>query len=448
MYSAVIAKITNIRSHNNADRLNIGTVCGSQVIISKDVKEGTLGIFYSSDGQLSPIYCRENNLYSKKELNKDPSKGGLFGNNRRVRAQKLRGEISDGFWVELSTLAFTGGDISSLKEHDELVEFNKIPICNKYQTEATLNNQKSKANQGKRSRKGHKPDSYPYFKEHWDTKQLGVNIHTIPENAILSISCKLHGTSARTSYALRRKELYGFKKFWNKTIGKLGPSFASEDWAYVSGTRRVVLNPKQLVDTGFYSGKKFRALIHQKIKSIGLHKGEEIFYEIVGYDDSGSPIMGRCGLSKEHAKNAGLSTKDRDDFISQYGENIIYSYGCLPGEWKIYVYRITQTSDDGHVIELSLNQVKNRCKELGLDYVPILKDSFIYDGDKDKLLNLCKELAEGPDLIDPRHPREGVVVRIEAPGQDNHLKLKGFWFRVLEGLVKGEPTYVDEEEVS
>jgi hypothetical protein len=189
---AIITPIKNLRKHPNADRLQIGTAYGSQVIVSLDTIEDTLGIFIPDDMQLSHEFCAANNLYSHKELNSDPTKGGFFGNNRRVRAQKFRGEISDGFWVELHTLAFAGNDASSLKEGTTLTEFNGVPICNKYFTPATMKSMGGKGS-GKTSKKGFKPSEFPYFKEHWDTQQLLQNIKKIRTGAIISISEKCHG---------------------------------------------------------------------------------------------------------------------------------------------------------------------------------------------------------------------------------------------------------------
>ncbi len=445
MYQAIITPIMNIRPHPNADRLNIGLACNEQVVISKDITEKTLGFFCPCDGQLSHEFCRENNLYSHKELNKDPEKAGFFGNNRRVKAQKFRGEISDGFWVPLDTLAFTG-DISTLKEGDQFTELNGTPICNKYYTPATMRGMGGGPNKQKTKQKN--LFKVPYFKEHWDTAHLLRCVGQIPSGAILSITQKCHGTSGRTGRALRIKELNRFQKLWNKTIGRLGPQFSDRDWVHVTGTRRVVLDPKTTEDKGFYSGKQFRTILHDKIRSIGLRQGETLYYEIIGYDDSGAAIMGSSTLDKELAKKVGIDKKDYEAFVAQYGETIVYSYGCQPGEYKLLVYRITQTSDDGHAVELSYNQVISRCRELGLEYVPVLVEPFIYDGDRDKLITLCQQLAEGTDVIDKRHIREGVVVRVEAIGIDTNYKLKGFWFRLLEGLVKEQETYVDAEEVS
>jgi len=426
-YQAIITPITNIRPHSNADRLVLGTAAGHQVIVSKSTTEGTLGIFFPSDGQLSVDMCRKNNLYSHKELNTDQKKAGFFGNNRRVRAQRFRGEISEGFWVELEYLEWTGMDVSSLKEGALIDELNGMLICNKYFTPATQRAINQSKGKGKNSKKGFRPDSFPHFKEHWHTNKLRMMIGTIPEGAILSISEKCHGTSARTGHLQQITEPNWFIKMftWRN----------KEEWKYVSGTRKVVLDPKKTEDAGFYSGKKFRSIIHQGIKSIGLAKGETIYYEIVGYDDGGGLIMGTHNIEDK-------------ELLKRYGNCIAYTYGCKSGEFKILVYRMTQTSPDGYCIELPLTQLKHRCSILGLDLVPQLQEPFIYDGNKEKLLELCERLSQGCSALDEDHIREGVVVRAEAPGLDNHYKYKGWNFCSLENIAKNTDEYVDLEEVS
>lgn len=135
----------------------------------------------------------------------------------------------------------------------------------------------------------------------------------------------------------------------------------------------------------------------------------------------------------------------------QYGDQMIYSYGCAPNtpnvpKFKVFVYRMTRTNEDGIKSEVPYHQLVSRCKELGLDIVPELKESFIYDGDKEKLYELCNSLAEGPSTLDPSHIKEGVVIRVEHPNQETNYKCKSFHFCMLEGIQKNNPEFVDEEE--
>jgi hypothetical protein len=160
-------------------------------------------------------------------------------------------------------------------------------------------------------------------------------------------------------------------------------------------------------------------------------------------------IMSSHGVSKDLVKKGIITKEDYANFVKQYGEQVTYSYGCAPGTYKILVYRITQTSDDGHVVELDFHQFIRRCKDLGIESVPVLETPFIYhDGESDRLIAKCKSLIENQaSTLDTSHPMEGVVVRVDSETPTNY-KIKSFWFRVLEGLDKESDTYVDTEEVS
>lgn len=190
-YSAVVSRLVNVRPHPNADRLCLANACASQVVVSKDAKESAIGVFFGDDGVLSQEMARENNLFSISELNKDPGKKGFFGNPPRVKAQNFRGEKSYGFWVELESLAWTGVDISTLKEGDEFTHLNGHEICRKYINPATLR-------AASRERKAQKLASmiqkkYSALKEHFDTKQLRKDAGSIPKDSILYVTSKCHG---------------------------------------------------------------------------------------------------------------------------------------------------------------------------------------------------------------------------------------------------------------
>jgi hypothetical protein len=429
-YEAIICKLTNIRDHNNADRLKIATVQGYQVIIGLGHEEGELGVFFPPDGCLSQLMCYNNNLYSHKEDNKDQSVSGFFGRNGRVKAQKLRGEISEGFWLPLESLSWVSG-CPELKEGYQFSSLvgasSETKICYKYFTPATLKAQISKGKKGKGKKL--KTD-LSMLHEHIDTKQLRHHIDKIPEGAIISISEKLHGTSGRTGRVLSIRQLNKLKRFWNKFMPV---KFQNKEWQYVSGSRRVVYNPNQEEDY-FYKGTGFRSKIHNKISSTGLHKGEVLYYEIVGFQDNGASRMPSHNI--EDKKLAKI-----------YGEKMTYSYGCLQPEHKIFIYRITMINEDGVETDYPLSKMLSRCEELGLTPVPLLIGPIQYPG-KEALLELLKPLADGKSTLDPSHIREGVVVSVDHPRMTDLLKWKGFWFTELEGIAKNDDTFIDPEDIA
>ena len=171
---------------------------------------------------------------------------------------------------------------------------------------------------------------------------------------------------------------------------------------------------------------------------MGLYKGETLYYEIVGFSEQGATLMKQTGY------------KDKK-LIKKYGNTMVYSYGCDPdsedNKHQAYVYRITQTNEDGVEFELSWPQVAARCNKLGIKTVPLLAGPMLFDN-TDDMINVVRELSNGASTLDPGHIKEGSVVRIEHENMFTGLKFKSDHFCLLEGIQKQDPKYVDLEEVS
>lgn len=434
-HEAVIARLTNVREHTNADRLKLATVAGHQIVVGLDSVEGTLGVFFYAELQVSEGYASANDLVGYTDPETGEKKGGFFPKNRRVRAQRFRGEKSEGYWAPLSSLDYTGYDTSTLKEGDKFKELNGHPICEKYFTPATL---KAMANRKKNR-------SNLLFKKHVDTKKLQYEIGSIPAGSILYLSEKVHGTSGRFGYVL--DEVEKPRKWWQKLLRRKPKTEMVYD--HLIGTRNVILGKHE--GPSFYGNEEFR---YESIKNLEgqLHKGEILYYEIVGYTTTNQPLMAS-------QPTEGL----RDKAITKtYGKQMNYSYGCVPGNCEVYVYRITRTNEDGDVVELSWPQVKARCNELGIKYVPEFAadhQPHVYKTfgahstksymDQHNLEELVAQFIDGPSTLDGTHIREGVVVRVEKPNGDTEwYKAKSFTFGVLEGYIKENDDAVDLEEIS
>lgn len=414
-YCGYVTTIKELRKHNNADRLQIATVFGNDVIVALDTKLGDLGIYFPTDGKLGLEYAKENKLLRKDEKGHDMG-GYLEYDKRHIKSLKLRGEKSDGLFMPISSLS-NFYNISKLKEGDTVTELNGIVICEKYIPQGKKSGQAS--NQSKKV----KTNKFPFFQEHIDTSQFAYNLGRFKEGDTIYISLKLHGTSQRTSYNIN-KESNLFKKLMSKLGVKL-----KDKWELVTGTRRVVLNN---FDGGFYGSNEFRKKWHDFFDG-KLQKGETVYYEIVGYMNEETTIMPSCDNKK---------TKDKE-FVKKYGDTTTFTYGCGKGHSDIYVYRMTMTNEDGHVVEYPTELVQLRCEQMGVKHVPIL-DKFIYTTEED-LLERVKKHEDGEDLIDPTHIREGAIIRIDNKEKFTALKQKSFDFKVLESIIK-ESDVLDIEE--
>jgi hypothetical protein len=433
-YKAIVTKLTNVRPHSNADRVKLATCHGNQVVIGLNSEEGDLGIYFPSDGQLSHEFCHHNNLYRDGLQNADNEKTGMFDLNRRVRAQKFRGEISDGFWVPLSNFDFLGVKVNWV-EGFEFDELNDTPICSKYINPSTA--KIARENQGKKARTA---KTSVMFKEHFDTEHFGKNVGHFQLGQHIVVTEKLHGTSGRIGHVQVERDLTWLEKL----AKRFGVKVQENEWKYLNGTRRVVLEET--------SGTQFHdPTIRDKAFLLfkgNLRKGETVFFEIVGYESTGATIM-------PSVDTKGLNDKE---FTKTYGQRMTYSYGCEPNQSEVYVYRITLTNEDGQTIDLAWEDVVNRCKEIGVKTVPHISTFTLNElqainhpmlnDDRDLqeyFSNVITRLGSGPSILDPRHIKEGVCVRIEGGLHNRTFKFKSFEFKVLEGIVK-DSGIVDTEE--
>jgi hypothetical protein len=398
--NAIITTLANVRKHPNANRLQLATVFGTQVIIGLEAKEGDIVIYFDSNLRLSPEYLRWNNLYSNKEMNLDTSQKGYFGKNGRVRAQKLRGEISNGFVAPTHSLDYIEEvDVSEIVFNvgDEFTHINGREICSKYFIPSEVYSERGLTCKKPRSIRA------KYFWKHYDVKHLMREKDKIALG-VLYVEEKIHGTSGRTGHVLCDTG----KKWWQfwKPETK---------WVIMSGTRRVDSIRRRHIAS-------VRSEIQEKVAP-HLRKGEQIYYEIYGFDsEGGKPI--------------------------QHG----FSYGCLPRQYKVLLYRVTITTPDGFCIDLDREQVYKRAEELGLEKPTLLLN--VYCTRSKELLfldpiaipgvmepytqfDLLTKLAKGKSALDANTMREGIVVWFKnIYGKWDCLKHKSEEFLIKESELR------------
>lgn len=405
---AIIVRLSNVRPHSNADMLKLATVYGCQIIVGLDSEEGDLGIYFPVGVRLSEEFAAKNDLIRRKDDDGNNA-GGMFDANCRVRAQKFRGENSDGFWTPVESLKYIGVKPT---EGDCFDTLNGKEICRKYVPK------RNPGASGKRAKRG----TTTMFAKHFDTAQLRMNWNLIHESDLVVITLKVHGTSQRIGHVLEDKRGNWLQKLWWKWTDNL------QDWQYLIGTRNVICGNE--LGEPFHSNE-FR---HRAAKPFlnNLHKGECIFYEVIGWEEKDKPIMSGGDtktLSKESRK--------------LYGNRVDYDYGIPNGELDIYVYRVTMVNEDGVSYDLGWEDVKARCDELGVKHVIemakfIPKDTFqneliVDEGIMDRFRSYCESLTEGRDLVAPNQPREGICVRIDK-NPVKVFKNKSWDFKELEGI--------------
>lgn len=419
---AFVATLKNITKIDGADKIvkadvTLNNVVVTSIVTGVDTKEDTSIVYFDSNMCLTENFIRDY-----------PDLARYLSKGVRVKVVKLKNTISNGLAVDVKHFYryFKSNKeaIETLVEGYSFTEIGENKICYKYMAPIKVQNQIS----NKKGRKG-KTESRMIpgqFHFHIDTDQLSRNAFKIKPESIVSISRKIHGTSAICGNALVKKKL----SFKNKIAQVLGFDIVYREYDYIYASRTVVKNGStEKGNLGFY-GEDLWSSMGEKYFKDKLHLGETVYYEIVGYLPSGKFIQ-----------------KDFD-------------YGCKPKEYKIAVYRITKTGIDGDVVEYGWQAMKERCIELNVphveelyfgkakdlfpeldvsehwneNFVKKLKDKYL---EKDAAENLCKKV-----------PDEGIVLRVEAKGIEVYkLKSERFYLKESESKDNNEED-LEEQEAS
>lgn len=442
-----VVQVKDLRPHSNADRLQILRVFEEDVIVGLDTHIGDIGVYFPCDLQLSEKFCEINNLVRKKDENGNNIGGYMDPDKRNVKAIKLRGEKSNGLYLNITCLSeFT--NISELKPGDQITILNGEEICKKYIPKCNPRGEWH----GEKIKKA-KVNYAPTFFEHVDTEQVAYNLDKFHNGDEIQLTLKMHGTSGRTGHL----PLLHTKRTWlDKFLRRHGKDYY--EYGYVTGTRRVVLDGKR--QGGFYESDDFRHAMAAKFEG-KLPKGMVVYYEIVGFQGpNGAPIMGQVANSK---------IKDKE-FSKMYGDITTFSYGCQQsGQYErafscavdedgwttevkpcceVYVYRITMVNEDGEQIELSPDQIYTYCDKWGINHVMEF-ERFVIPEDVNPgeyVVRKIEQYYDGPDPIGKSHVREGVVARIMNRSKFEVYKMKNISFKILEGIYKEEADAPDIEE--
>ena len=432
-YLSKIVKIDSFRKHNDPEvqKLKCCTVDGFNIITGIDSEPG-LYVYFPVLSQINNGFLSYANLYRHKELNKDPEQSGMFGDNGRVKAIKLRGEISEGFILPITVFENYIVSVTNqeLKYVEEGTEFDAIEhegkefwVSKKYIAERQYSQSLSSSQTKPRHKVLKRLDRIreDQFRFHYTTSLIKKCPYVINPNSLIQMSYKIHGTSGISAYVLCHQPLT-----WKQKIAKWLTKESFDKYDYIYSSRTVIKNKfyNPQVGSGYYSEDIWAEA--DKIVRPCLTKGQTAYYEIVGFLPNGKYI--------------------------QPG----YDYGCIPpkpGEtftherhFKVRIYRVTMTNVDGKVVEYTPLQVQQWCNKVGLtpveecyfgkakDLYPDL-DTFNHWNENfiERLSNDKRFFME----LDSPHcknkvPHEGLVIKpLDRLG--SALKLKTFRFLDKEG---------------
>ena len=477
-YLCTFCKIEETFPIEGSDFLVKTVINGYDIVISKDYKPGDIVIYFPVESCINEWFLSANNLFERSEFernaNADEVKAllmeaeaegvteeeatkiaakiksmcGFFNKTGRVRILKLRGQYSQGFIAGVDSLVKYKPDLKDTN-WESLVgtQFNFIDedeLCKKYIPLVNGRGHQNQPNAGqsiwrKRMKKLKRFDRLieGQFAYHIDTKMIAEHINEFTPDDIVSITVKVHGTSAIFANILVNRKL----SRWEKIKKFFGVKVPLTEYGNVYSSRGVIKNQyiNQNVSLGFYNmdiygcvNRDFSPYIPEKMTVYG---------EIVGYLE-GSTTM----VQKQH------------------------DYGCKPGTWKFMPYRITETDELGNKTEWEIKDVDAWTHKLVEDH-PELADkvlflNFVYYGrfgdmypdipeDENWNKNVLERMKNDKDLIlmeldEPmcknKVPREGIVLRIVGDKFPRAWKLKSLrhYGKEAEAHDKGE---VDMEEI-
>jgi hypothetical protein len=233
-----------------------------------------------------------------------------------------------------------------------------------------------------------------------------------------------------------------------KLLKFFGVHIVDKEYDYIYSSRKVIKNRYINPHVKDYYSTDVWGQAMEVVKPF-LTKGLSVYAEIIGYE------------------------KDTAKFI-QDG----HDYGCVEGEFKIKIYRITQISEDGTVYEFTARQVLEWCKLKGLEAVKELyygraDDVFLQqncgtyseleDKENEEFLKQWRvewleNLQKNQDLYfmeldDPecenKVPFEGLVIRLDKLGIESYkLKTKKHLLWASKKQDEGAVDMEEQEEVN
>lgn len=388
------------------DNLMFVTVFGYWCIVGKDSIAGKY-IFFPAETVLSKEFLSENNLYRHENLNKDSTKKWFFWDDGRVKAIKFKWVVSSWFIMPISCLTYLwyeSESYSELRIGDEFHSINGRSICSKYRR--PISAMRLNWDWVVWKRKSFDIIIPTQFRFHTSTPQFLKFLWDFTEWDMVTVTEKLHGTSAVFSNTLTTRKLWFIEKL------------ARAMWVWVQEVQyRPIYSSRTLIknsnvnlsqDGGYYWEDiwwKYAAKLDWKIE-----KGITLYWEIVGYTSAWAFI--------------------------QKG----YHYGCKQGESKFYCYRMTYTTTDGNVIEFTDSQIRQYCKIREIDVVPLIEMTSVSDGWIKSRLTALEHFSDyikykyltNIEVMCPMNegkvPREWVVIRRDWQESYSAYKLKSQLF--------------------
>lgn len=420
-YSATVIRVPKVRKAENSDNLYIVDALGMTAIVDSSwiEREGELALIFPAEVQLMHDYCVYNNLYRDYTLNANAADSGYLETNRRVRAMKLRGNISNGLVMPVDSLGYLVDPSTTLTEGDVFDTFGGHEICRKYVIPVKQSNAQNRADS--KLKKAFRRVDTTFLPEHFETGQWLREEGRIGPDEEVIVTQKLHGTSVRLANTIAKRQLKWYEKF----AQKMGVAVSDHEYALVAGSKKVIKDPNNPNQNHYYKSDVWTEAL--SVYGDRIPKNVIVYGELIGFvPGTGTPIQ------KGH------------------------TYDVPSGQFELYVYRVAVITEDAELYDLSWDAVRDFCNRHGLQHVRELdrmpkavfdvedyNEEAFYDAQQslkragaDPYTDDPLKLSDGGTGVD-----EGIAIRVERGITPDIYKFKFKSFYMFESaeLDTGEP---------
>lgn len=412
-YVATICKITELFPIEKSDHLMRTVVNGFDIVVSNETKVGDIVVYFPVESTICNGFLGKNNLFDitnyklndnadevEKILNssefdnltaKTEAKKicGFFTDKGRVKTITLRECPSQGFITPIKSLCNWKTELNDIEDweplvgtvfdtvYGELLVKKYIPIIRDNTHVSTGKNKNAKRNKKLKRFDRLYEDQFAF---HYDTNLLNNNMHNFSPEDTVTITRKIHGTSAIFAHVLCRKKL----TFFEKVKRLFGIKVNELEYGDIFSSRSVIKNRYINPNCGSFYSVDVWGWADDVIKPY-LDNGMTIYAEIFGYLPGSNKL------------------------IQAY-----HDYGCNPSPQHprhtlIMPYRITMTDRYGNRNEWSVLDVYNWTVRLISNH-PELRDKvqpieILYHG---RFMDLY------PDIDVSQHWHENVLAKMKT----------------------------------
>lgn len=351
-------EIREIAKHPNADRLELVTIAGWNVVVQKDVyKPGDMAVYVPVDTILP----------SKLEERLFPPGSKIKLHKSRIRSIRIRGIVSQGMLIPMNELTDYGIDAYGPGEDvAEILGITKYePPSAEIPSHMHVKTSKKITN--------------PNFHKYTDVENIKWYPNLFNPQELVYISEKMHGTSFRCGWF--KNEANTLWKKVKKFFGLL------DEWEFCWGSRNVQIQGK-LFHKGYYEEDLYTKMVKQYDLKNLLPKGFGLYGEIIGDGVQKNYTYG-CGQGEHRLvvydimkDNKYLPFLEKEEYVTM---NLAFTPEYLKdhNNWKDFVTAITA---------------------MRLDPVPLL-----YCGPYS--VDIVEQMKTGDSVIGGQKVREGCVVK-------------------------------------